>query len=196
MMVLGVDQAPRHTGFAYGESRVGCVPVWGVKHFESYGENEIFLIRDVRRWLLTLCEEVQPAVIYCEQIIINQRHINLPVTYQQFAVVAAISSVAEHLGIDVFQVDIATWRKRALGKSNKPKWAVDGEDQWLKEAAKLACADRNWLIEDHNSAEAALIWEYGCAHADKEYMAASKPRVARVLMERESKDRAFKEAVR
>lgn len=191
MIVLGLDQAPRHTGFCHGEAKFGVTPKWGVKDFESYGENEIPLIRDYRRWLLTLCEFVQPDVIYCEQIIINQRHINLPVTYQQFAVVAAISSIAEHLDIEVYQVDIATWRKRALGKCNKPKWAPTGEDDWLKSAAKKACLDRNWLIENHNAAEAALIWDYGCSHCDPAYRAETKHTIERVLYERENADRAF-----
>ena len=188
---MGLDQAPRHSGFCYGESMAGVVPQCGVKDFDSYGENEIPLVRDYRRWLLTLCEEVQPQLIYCEQIIINMQHVNLPVTYQQFAVVGAIVGVCEHLGIDLFQVDIASWRKRALGKNNKPKWAVDGNDKWLKEAAKLACAERGWLIEDHNAAEAALIWDYGCAHCDTAYRAATKPHVERVLLERQDRDRAF-----
>lgn len=190
-MVLAMDQAPRHSGFCYGKSVAGTVPTWGVKHFDSYGENEIPLVRDYRRWLLTLCEEVQPEVIYCEQIIINMQHVNLPVTYQQFAVVGAIVGVCEHLGLDLFQVDIATWRKRALGKNNKPKWAVDGTDKWLKEAAKKSCLERNWLIEDHNAAEAALIWDFACAHVDTTYRAATKPHVERVLLERENLDRAF-----
>lgn len=191
MMVLSLDQAPRHSGFCYGESKHGVVPTWGVKHFDSYGENEIPLMRDYRRWLVTLCEEIRPAVIYCEQIIINAQHINLPVTYQQFAVVAAICATCEFVGCDLYQVDIATWRKRALGKNNKPKWAPTNEDGWLKEAAKFACAQRNWLIDDHNAAEAALIWDYGCAHCDTAYRAATKPHIERVLLEREDKDRAF-----
>lgn len=192
MIILALDQAPRCTGFCYGESVHGSVPTWGVKAFESYGENEIPLVRDYRRWLLTLCETIQPAVIYCEQIIINMQHVHLPTTYQQFAVIGAIVGVCEHLGIDLFQVDIATWRKRALGKNNKPKWAPKSDDAWLKEAAKLACAERNWLIDDHNAAEAALIWDYAAAHCDLSYRAATAPHVHRVRMEREEKDRAFK----
>ncbi len=191
MMVLALDQAPRHSGFCYGESLAGVAPKWGVKDFESYGENELPLIRDYRKWLSALCKTIKPAVIYCEQIVIDMRHINLMVTYQQFAVIGAILCVADDLGIDVFQVDIATWRKRALGKNNKPKWAAKGEDDWLKEAAKTACLERSWLIEDHNAAEAALIWDYGCAHCDTAYRAATKPHVERVLLEREDKDRAF-----
>lgn len=191
MMVLALDQAPRTTGYCHGESVHGVTPVWGVKQFESYAENEILLVRAYRTWLLTLCELVEPKVIYCEQIIIDMQHVNLPVTYQQFAVVGAIIGVCEHLGIDLYQVDIAKWRKRALGKNNKPKWAVDGQDNWLKEAAKLACAERNWLIDDHNAAEAALIFDYGCAHCDTTYRAATQPHIERVLFERENRDRAF-----
>jgi hypothetical protein len=191
MIVMGLDQAPRHSGFCHGESTAGLVPTWGVKHFESYHDNEIPLVRDYRRWLITLCEVVQPKVIYCEQIVIDMRHINLPVTYQQFAVVGAIVGACEFLGIDLFQVDISTWRKRALGKANKPKWVANGEDGWLKEAAKAACLQRNWLIDDHNAAEAALIWDYGAAHVDPNYRAATKPHIERVSLEREDKDRAF-----
>jgi hypothetical protein len=190
MMVLALDQAPRHTGFCYGESSLELTPTWGVIDFPSYGENDVLLLRDVRKWLNGLVDRVQPKVIYCEQIVISTQHIHLPTTYEQFAVVAAITAVCADRDIDLFQVDIATWRKRGLGRGNRPKDVATGETKWLKEAALKACLDMGWLVDNHNAAEAALIWDYGCAHADIEYRRKTAARATRVRMAMEERDRA------
>jgi hypothetical protein len=190
MKILALDQAPRTSGFCYGESTHGVKPTWGVQKFPRY-DDEVPLIHAYRKWLIGLCEEVGIERIFYEQIIISMQHVHLPTTYQQFAVFAAIAGTCEFLGIKAYKCNIATWRKRALGKNNKPKWAPTDEDDWLKEAAKVACAERNWLIDDHNAAEAALIWDYGCHKSDAVYDLATKPHIQRVLLERENADRAF-----
>jgi hypothetical protein len=188
MMVLALDQAPRFIGSCYGKSKHGVVPTWNVTGFDSYGENTPLLIRAVIKWLTPICERIKPDVIYYEDFFLNGNTITFR---EQACVAAAIEVVAQDVGADCFDVRTELWRKRALGKHNKPKWAVAGNEPWLKEAAMIACAERGWLIADHNAAEAALIWDYGCAHCDTAYRAATKPNVERVLLERENKDRAF-----
>lgn len=190
MIVLALDQAPRHTGYCYGEADILTRPVWGTKDFESYGENEQLLMRDYEKWFVALIERARPDKIYFEQVIVRKFGFDFKVFYQQVAVVCTIMFVAMKAGIDAEQIDISVWRARGLGKANKPKWASRGEDDWLKEAAKMACFDNHgWLIEDHNAAEAALIWDYGSACASREYRGQTAARAARVRMAREEKDR-------
>lgn len=189
MIVLAVDQAPRNIGFCYGESDATLRPTWGLQEFDSFGENGVLLIREVRRWMISICEIARPAVVYCEQVVINAKHINLPVTYQQFAVVAGIEAACDFIGCDCFMVDIATWRKRFLGRGNAPKWAVD-RTGWLKDCAKIVCADRGWLIDSHHVAEAAGIWDFEAAHCDIEYRRHTAARVTRQRMAMEERERA------
>lgn len=190
MIVLGLDQAPRFTGFCHGDTASEKPPVWGAHEFENYGENGVLLIRAVRKWMISLCEIVRPEFVYCEQIVFDFRHINSLITSQQFCVIAGIEAACDFLGMECFQIDISKWRKRGLGRGNKPKWAANGEEPWLKEAAKKACLDLGWLIDDHNAAEAALIWDYGCAHVDPEYRRKTAARVTRVRMQMEERERA------
>ncbi|MEP6826977.1 MAG: hypothetical protein ABJA10_02760 [Aestuariivirga sp.] len=188
MRVLAFDQAPQNNGFAYGEADANLAPIWGIKTFPNFEDNDQLLMRAAKPWLTNLIAEARPNKIYFEQVL---RTPNFQVFYQQVSMVCCIMYCALEAGIVAEQVFISDWRARGLGKTNKPKWGVDGDDKWLKEAAMLACADRGWLIDNHNAAEAALIWDWGCADASKAYMSATKPRVARVLYERENKDRAF-----
>jgi hypothetical protein len=189
MIVLGIDQAPRNCGFCYGESNSEIVPKWGSQDFQSFGENGVLLCREIRKWVISICEIAKPQAVYCEQIIIRPNHINLPITYQQFAVVAGIEAACDFLGIECFMVDIGVWRKRFLGRGGAPKWAVD-RTNWLKDAALKACADRGWLIDNHHAAEAAALWDFGCAHVDIEYRRRTAARVTRQRMAMEEKERA------
>lgn len=189
MIVFAVDQAPRNIGFCHGIADADMPPVWGVQEFDSYGENGVMLVRSVRKFMISKLEIVRPDFVYCEQIVINAKHINLPVTYQQFAVVAGIEAACDFVGCECFMVDIGTWRKRFLGRGNAPKWAVDRTD-WLKDAAKRAALERGWLIDNHHAAEAAAIWDYGAAHCDIEYRRKTAARVTRARMAMEEKERA------
>lgn len=193
MMILGLDQSRSATGFCYGDSSVpDKAPVWGVHSFNDYGENDALLILEVRKWLSTLCEKIRPSVIYFEQIVMSTERFNTLTLYEQFALVAGIQTVAGDHAIDSYQVDIGTWRKRFLGTGNAPKW-VGKKDRtnWLKDKARQCCADRGWLILDHNAAEAAGIWDYGCAHADPDYRRATKAAAIRREWARDDEEKAI-----
>ena len=185
MIVLALDQSRKNTGFCYGAADIDVVPKWGVQPFESYGENGVLLIREVRKWAISLMEIVRPDAVYCEQIVINAARFNSQTVYEQFEVVAGIEAACDFIGCECLMVDIGTWRKRGLGRGNAPKWTVDRTD-WLKDAAMKACAERNWLIDNHHAAEAALIWDFGAAHLDIEYRRRTAARVTRVRMAMEA----------
>jgi len=193
VIVLAFDQAPLHTGFAWGEDTAGTKPTWGIRHFASFGENEDRLYLAYRKWLAGLFDEVNPGFVFWEQMI--ARNDNTATFHAQFAVWAAIMSTCADRGIPQLEIVIAQWRKRALGNPKRPAWAPEDEDDWLKKAAIKACADLDWFIDNHNIAEAALQWDFGCACTSTKYMEATEARVARVEIARQQKDRAFKEKV-
>lgn len=190
MMVLGLDQAPRNIGFCWGVSKFGAVPNWGVENFSSYGEATNFLIKDVHTWLTDTCKTVIPEVIYYESFFNNGNGFTF---FEQCIVASVVEVVAFEVGAVCRVVKVDKWRKRQLGSSNRPKWTPANNENWFKEAAVKACVDRNWLIDPkhHHAAEAALIWDYGCAHADAGYRAAVKPTIARIKSTRENQDREF-----
>lgn len=190
MMILGLDQAPRHIGYSWGESKFGTVPKWGVTDFSSYGAATGFLIRDIRKWLTNLCKSIIPEVVYYESFFNNGNNVTF---FEQCIVASLVEVVAEDIGAACHVVQVDKWRKRQLGSSNRPKWTPANNENWFKEAAVKACADRNWLIDpkQHHAAEASLIWDYGCAHADNGYRAAVKSTIARIKSTRENLDREF-----
>lgn len=191
MKILGLDQSRKNTGFCYGIADAEAVPKWGVQPFESYGENGVLLIREVRKWAISLMEVVRPDAVYCEQIVINVARFNSQTVYEQFEVVAGIEAACDFIGCECFMVDIGTWRKRFLGRGNAPKWAPENDrTNWLKDAAMKACADRGWLIDNHHAAEACALWDFGCAHQDIEYRRRTAARVTRARMAMEERERA------
>ncbi len=165
MVVLAFDQAPKCIGFAYGEP--GGVPVRGLHENPDYGENTARLGKHVREWALQLIKSTGAERIYFEQIIVRKHGLYLPTLHKQFKVASAIETAAEMAGIldAIFEVDIADWRKAFYG-GNRPGKNAEQSAAW-KEMAMVECAARNWLVDDHNVAEACGIWVFGCMHTDK-----------------------------
>ena len=176
MIVLGLDQAPSGTGWALGDG--SGRPQFGYKAFPDYGNNESKLIGYIIAWLLPFARRCGVSTIFSEQIVIDtKRHANVPVLMKQCAVVSAIATVCcdelkdpetgevvfKGLAIPHYQAEIAAWRKRFIGLGMAPSGF-----EWKTEAIK-ACADRGWLIDRHDIAEACGVWDYGLAELDRVY---------------------------
>lgn len=161
MIILGLDQAPSCIGFAWGEP--GARPALGRHENPDYGANEGLLMRHVREWLVATVKSTGADAVFFEQVILNAAHPN-PVTYQrQLALQNIIQLTCVDLGVEAQQVLVADWRREFYAGARPPK--VKGENLW-KEFAVKECARRGWWTDNHDAAEAAGIWWFGCLCAD------------------------------
>jgi hypothetical protein len=184
MIVLGLDQAPKNIGYAYGEP--GAVPVRGLWQPPDYGENTARLGRAVRDWAAQLGKSVGAERIYFEQIVVRKTGLHLPTLYKQFTLVTAIEAAAEQLGLsdDVFMISIGEWRTEFYAGRRPTRGDPDGEGAAWKDMALAECLRRGWLTEDHNIAEACGIWVYGCCHSDRGYRAQHRVSARRAELSR------------
>lgn len=168
MLVVGLDQAPVGTGFCYGEP--GITPTWGFHPNAEYGDNTARLQKHVREWAVTFFKSIGAERVYFEQIIVRKFGLHMPTLYKQFAVVSGIEAAASMTSLedDCFQVLISDWRREFYAGSRPTKGQDDESAAW-KDMAKVECARRGWLIDNHNIAEACGIWFYGCCHADDKF---------------------------
>jgi len=182
MIVLAFDQAPRFIGWAYGPP--GGVPVRGVRENPDYGENTARLGANVRDWALHLIKSSGAERVYFEQIIVRKFGLSAPVLFAQFKVACAIETAAELAGLqdDAYEVDISDWRREFYLGRRPPKDADSQSEVW-KHMALRECANRGWLMEDHNTAEACGIWHYGCLHADRRFRTTQKVHGRRAELE-------------
>lgn len=175
MILLAMDQAPRFIGWAYGSP--GEVPKRGVRANGSYGNNEVLLGIEVYNWALNFIKSVGADRLYLEQIIQRQSGFHSHTFDTQAMVRSAIQLAAVHAGIapedGIFEIMVADWRREFYGGRRPPKNADSQSDAW-KMMAKVECADRGWLVEDHNAAEACGIWFYSCLHTDRRFRANHK----------------------
>ena len=165
MIIGGFDQAPSAIGYAFGEP--GFVPTRGVWNPPNYGENTTRLLKDVRVWARALLESSGIQRLYLEHLIMRTHGFHRPTFYKQAVVIAAIESAAVDMGLldEVYAVEVADWRREFYRGSRPTKTKDDQSKQW-KEMALIECADRGWLVEDHNAAEACGIWFFGCCKSD------------------------------
>jgi hypothetical protein len=166
LIILAFDQAPRNIGFAHGE--IGGVPTRGVKENPDYGENTARLGKHVREWALQLIKSSGAERVYFEQVLVRRHGLYMPTLFKQLKVACAIETAAEMAGLidDCFETDISDWR-REFYLGERPSRGADSESEVWKSMAKIECARRGWLVDDHNAAEACGIWFYGCLHTDR-----------------------------
>jgi len=85
----------------------------------------------------------------------------------QFGWQAAIAMACEKEGIQADNLHVIPpdeWRKLALERTKAPKHIKGAAERraWLKNAALTECQIRGWTVTNHDAAESALLWEYGC----------------------------------
>jgi hypothetical protein len=160
MVVCGLDQAPRGSGWCYGDG--SKTPAFGYREFSDYGQNEGALARHVYDWFTTFAKSAGIQAVYTEQIVIRPHALDVPVVLRQAAVVVAIGFAATDLGIDHYEALIGKWRVHFLRTAK-------GKSETLKDLARVRCAERGWLIDNHHVAEACGIWDWGLCELDRVY---------------------------
>jgi hypothetical protein len=158
MRILSFDQAPSHTGWAYG--RPGEMPVTGYRDMPDYGEAFRPMWLKFKPWLNDLLDKAAPRIVTTEQLLQGK---DWRVMYRQFSLVAAIEVVCAERGIDVYDIEVKDWRNKAGIPTRRPKWAKD-DVEWLKNLAMERCRDRGWKVPNHHAAEAALMLEWAWEH--------------------------------
>jgi hypothetical protein len=81
---------------------------------------------------------------------------NFKTTHISLGLNAIFTGLATQQKIPVLSAPIAAWRKFFLGRGN-----MKGADAKL--ACVRLCRTLHWLAPDHNAAEAAGIWLWGCS---------------------------------
>jgi hypothetical protein len=186
VIVLGLDQAPRGIGWAYGDG--SSAPRFGYHECPDYGQDEVALAGHVFDWILTFGKSVGVEVIATEQILINTKRPNTTTLYAQFAVWSAINLACapRFLNIEHAQVLVSDWRAWFLGSFPRPKHV--GTD-FLKDLAMRECAARDLYPKTHHEAEAIGIWSYELQQRDPAYRARQKFQTRRAESRRDAERR-------
>lgn len=190
MRILSLDQAPNNIGWAYGSTEPNMKPQSGVRVNDDFGDDERRMLESLMGWWDQIFFEAAPDLVTCEQIVTAAASFNTIVLHKQFALFAYFQVFCVQQKIDFEMVEIYEWRKRARIPTQRPKWAKHDEN-WLKDAARVACAERGWLIENHHQAEAMLMLDYALAMHSKEYSHRTGPLLRRIDTEFDNKARAF-----
>lgn len=82
---------------------------------------------------------------------------------------AAVRMACEKEGIQADHLHVIPpdeWRKMALERTKAPKHIKGAAERrsWLKNAAVTECEIRGWTVPNHDAAESALLWEFGCEY--------------------------------
>jgi hypothetical protein len=167
MIVLGIDSSPNNCGWCAWDTTEGAKPVVGVYHPGNYGDNNLLLIRDVRKWCLGMIDTHSPVSVWLESVTPSANRVNPRTWVDQMSVMAAIDNACELNDLLSYQVGPGQWRKRFLGSA-----AGTGEELKIKAVKRVM--DYGVMTDNDHIAEAIGICEFGMASVDKAYLKRSE----------------------
>ena len=169
-VVLGLDPSMSGTGFAIGRPRDRAPELATVKFSRELDAWPDFFGR-VFRWYDGILVKHEPAVVAVElpmPTLARTGITNETAIAASYGMHAIFVGVAQAHKIAVLEVTVATWRKYFLGRGN-----LKGDD--AKRACLRLCEHLHWAPKDHNAAEAAGIWSWGCAQIEPQNVRRVEP---------------------
>lgn len=170
LVVLALDLAKNRTGWAVGYPGMPR-PSWGV--FQLAGEWERHEGKRLNEWRRFLEKKIgEHAVTYIamERPFIDLKAFDYNGTVPIMQMQGIALELAESRSLKSGAVSIQSWRSHYLGLTAAPKHLAQKErTPWLKDAAMKRCAERGWLPEYHDEAEALGIMDFALACLDADY---------------------------
>lgn len=174
MKALGLDPSMRRIGWAVG-STDGSRPVWGVLRSPSWGKDEGDHLNRVSNWLDEQLANYRFEACFYEAVFISTiggGKGGTDAIRAKIMLEGEILKFAARHKLKVFDVPLQSWRSRFLGATQAPphyRQKPEMARNWLKQRAIKACAERGWLTDSDDEAEALGILDYGLACLDTAY---------------------------
>ncbi len=178
MSILGLDQST-HTGWAVGHP--GGLPKWGVHHCRAKDSDHGEAYARYRAWLIDMFTEHGVTRVVFESPI----QAGSPVTQRfQWGLHTVIEEVCSTFKLPCNEIHNATWFKYWVGSGRPSKIELKlgkyaTESAWKKDMSLRQAANRGWLTDDHNIADALGIWDHACFLIDPSYRFRRGPEIRR-----------------
>lgn len=185
-VVLACDVAKNRTGWAVGSHGMAR-PFWGV--FDLQGEWEGHQGARLTEWREFIHHRVlHHAVthIAIEKPFVDFRAFSFGGTESTLMKIGVAAQLGYSMGVKVALVTIQQWRAHFLGSAVAPKHLAEKQrTPWLKDMAMKRAAERGWLAQFHDEADALGIMDYALAALDPDYDHAVGPVTRRVELKAE-----------
>lgn len=180
LVVLALDIAKWRTGWAVGYPGMNR-PSWGVYQLAGdWDRHEGQRLHQWRNFLERKIDEHQIAYIAVERPFIDMKNFDYNGTCPILQMHGIVLELTHARGIRCGAVSIQSWRSHFLGTSQAPKGLASHQrTAALKDMAMRQCAQRGWLPEFHDEAEALGIMDFALACLDADYEHKTGPIVRR-----------------
>jgi hypothetical protein len=170
LVVLALDIAKWRTGWAVGYPGMNR-PSWGVHQLAGeWDRYEGKRLHDWRCFLERKIDEHRVTYVAMERPFIDMKNFDYNGTAPILQMHGILLELAHARGIKVGAVAIQSWRSHFLGLTAAPKHLAQKErTPWLKDQAMKRAAERGWLPEFHDEAEALGIMDFALACKDADY---------------------------
>ena len=186
LSVLALDIAKHRTGWAVGRPGMNR-PWWGTYNLAGdWDRHEGKRLHQWRTFLEAKIEEHAVSYIAMERPFIDTKDFDWNATMPILQMWGIALELAHARGIRAGAVSIQSWRSHFLGTAQAPKGLAKGQrTNALKDMAVRRAAQRGWLCEYHDEAEALGIMDFALACLDPDYEHATGPATRRAELKAE-----------
>ncbi len=186
VVVLALDVAKWRTGWAVGYPGMNR-PHWGVHQMAGdWDRHEGKHLHEWRSFLERRIDEHGVTYIAVERPFIDLKSFDYNGTAPILQMHGIALELAHARGIRLGAVSIASWRAHFLGTSKAPPGLASHQrTNALKDMAMRRCAQRGWLPEYHDEAEALGIMDFALACLDADYEHQTGPETRRAELKAE-----------
>lgn len=184
LVVLALDIAKHRTGWAVGRPGMNR-PWWGVYALGGeWDRHEGKRLNEWREFLIRKIEEHGVTYIAMERPFIDLKAFDANGTVPILQMIGIALELAQARKIRAGAVAIQSWRSHFLGTSRAPKTLASHQrTAALKDLATKRAAERGWLTQYHDEAEALGIMDFALACLDADYDHRIGPIVSRAELE-------------
>jgi hypothetical protein len=173
VIILGLDQSSK-CGWCVGDGS-DAKPRFGVYHVPDHAGHEGYTIKSLRDWLINFIRSEGVDEVFWEWVYVPPT-IEMNTLFKLVSYANAVQLACAEVGVPDSYVTAGEWREKWLGRGSAPKHLPKQDRRgWLKQAAIDAAAERGWLVDSDDAAEAIGIWHYGQLLRDKLYQVRSAP---------------------
>jgi hypothetical protein len=186
IVVLALDISKNRTGWAIGSPGMER-PFWGVHQLAGdWDRHEGQRLHEWRKFLQRKIDEHGVTYIAMERPFIDVNAFDYNGTVPILQMFGIVIELAHALRIRSGAVAIQSWRSHFLGLTAAPKHLASKErTPWLKDMAMKRAAERGWLPQFHDEAEALGIMDFALSCLDADYDHKVGPTVRRAELRAE-----------
>lgn len=170
--VMGIDLGIKKVAYALWEDgpRGGNQQLLGAEAYESHAPDRPTQLMDLGDFIYEAAHHTHLDYVFIEDTLIgNNRKYSIQLAQTMGSVLSSLALLRAEAGVEIFTVNVSTWKKQVVGNGNAAKTLVKNHIDVVHSAYAVLCEG------DQDRYDAACIGLYGLSVHDRARVLTAAP---------------------